>query len=198
MESGFNACAVGNPAEHGPDGEPRELGIAQLYNPDDLARFRVTGAQLRAYCVPGDQHEIHYRGRVVRGFSQELSRPLTAEEIQTQADLLVGLIHFCMGSANRDLRAVDAGAAWGPLTRSYWALVKLQHGLPGLSRSGLSAVHRRLGRAPRDWSEFRASLAQVTLDGNTEKYRGDFGPILDNAERCASVIRETPGIGPEA
>ena len=53
IESGGNPCAIGDPSQRGPDGQPRELGIAQLHNPDDLRRVGVTGAELRAYCVPG-------------------------------------------------------------------------------------------------------------------------------------------------
>ena len=148
LESGGNPCAVGHPAAHGPDGNPREIGISQLYNPDDLARFGVTGAQLRAYCVPGDDHAIVYKGRTVRGFSSALLRPLTAAEMQQQADATIDLIARCMVMATRDLVAVHADAAWSPSTRNYWTLVKLQHGLPGLSHAGLRAgVHRPLRRA---------------------------------------------------
>ncbi|MEO8755873.1 MAG: hypothetical protein ABI624_24685, partial [Casimicrobiaceae bacterium] len=159
-------------------------------NPDDLGRLGLTGAQLRAYCVPGDDHAVTYKGRTVRGFSSALLRPLTAAEIQAQADATVSLIAHCMSSATRDLRAVNAGAAWSPATRNYWTLVKLQHGLPGLSRSGLPAVTRRLQRPPNSWLEFKATLGQVQLDRETMKYLDAFPAILLNAEKCASVFSE--------
>jgi hypothetical protein len=192
LESGGNPCAVGHPAAHGPDGNPREIGIAQLYNPDDLARAGVMGAQLRAYCVPGDDHAISYKGRTVRGFSSALLRSLTAAEMQQQADATIDLIARCMVMATRDLVAVHAGAAWSPSTRNYWALVKLQHGLPGLSHTGLRAVARRLQRAPRSWQEFTATVSNVhvQLDPETMKYRDEFPAILANAEQCASVFAE--------
>lgn len=134
IESGGNPCACGYPAARGPDGHPRELGIAQLYNPDDLRRLGVTGAQLRAYCVPGSDHPVKFKGKVVRGFSSVLSRQLTTEEMQDQADATIKLIVHCMLTAARDLAKVNAGAAWSLSRRNYWALVKLQHALPGLSR----------------------------------------------------------------
>jgi hypothetical protein len=190
LESGGNPCAVGYPAARGPDGCPRELGIAQLYNPDDLQRFGVTGAQLRAYCVPGNDHAITYKGRTVRGFSSALLRPLTADEMQAQADAAVALIARCMTTATADLVGVHAGATWSRSTRSYWALVKLQHGLPGLSRSGLPAVTRRLQRPPMGWQEFKDTLGSVQLDRGTMQYRDDFPRLLHNAEQCASVFSE--------
>jgi hypothetical protein len=155
-----------------------------------VRRFGLTGAQLRAYCVPGDDHAVTYKGRTVRGFSSALLRPLTAGEMQAQADAAVNLIAHCMSTATRDLRAVNADAAWSPATRSYWTLVKLQHGLPGLSRSGLPAVTRRLQRPPSSWLEFKTTLSQVQLDRETMKYRDAFPAILANAERCASVFSE--------
>jgi len=190
LESGGNPCAIGSPASRGPDGNPRELGIVQLYNPDDLRRFGVSGAQLRTYCVPGDDHAVTYKGRTVRGFSSALLRPLTRDEMQVQADAAVALIAHCMSTATRDLVAVHAGAAWSRSARAYWTLVKLQHGLPGLSRSGLPAVTRRLQRPPSSWLEFKTTLGQVQLDSGTMKYRDVFPAILHNAEACASVFSE--------
>lgn len=190
LESGGNPCAVGYPAAHGPDGNPLEIGIAQLYNPDDLVGAGVTGAQLRAYCVPGNDHAIVYKGKTVRGFSSALLRPLTAAEMQQQADATIALIARCMATATRDLVAVHADAAWSPSTRNYWTLVKLQHGLPGLSHTGLRAVARRLQRAPRSWQEFAATVGHVQLDPKTMGYRDDFPRILANAEKCASAFAE--------
>jgi hypothetical protein len=55
---------------------------------------------------------------------------------------------------------------------------------------GMPAVTKKLGRAPRDWQEFRTTLASVKLDSNTEKYRDGFAKILDNAEKTAAVVQE--------
>jgi hypothetical protein len=199
MESGGNPCSVGDPRQHGPDGQPREIGIAQLYNPDDLTGTGVSAAELRAYCVPGDQHETVYRGKKVRGFSQKLSRPLSVGEMQTQARLTVRKIRTAAAAAGKDLLAIGAGAlpAWSPNRRDFWRLVKLQHGLPGLSRSGLPAVTAKLGRPPRDWQEFKNTIAGTPIrnDPRTEGARDQFAWIMGNAERCASTFAESqPGV----
>lgn len=188
-ESGGNPCAVGNPEERGPDGYPKEMGIAQLYNPDDLTVVDppLSSYELRAYCMPGDWHTSMYRHRVVRGFSQDLLRQLTAQEIQRQADGQVGLIARCERTARADLVAIGAAGepGWSRDRRSYWALVKLQHGDPVLSRQGLPAVRRKLGRPPRDWAEFAANLAAAL-----PKYAGVAAVVLHNAEACARAFDE--------
>lgn len=191
LESGGNPCEVGYPPAHGPDGMPLELGISQIYNPDDLGLVdpRLTGAELRACCVPGDQHEILWKGKIVRGFSKQMARPITPQEMNRQAEAAVRLVRRCAAHATRDLASIDAGPRWSPDGTSFWAIVKLQHGLPELSRQGLPAVTKKLGRPPASWSEFRAGLAGVKLGPNVEKYRDDFARILDNAEACASAIR---------
>lgn len=190
MESAGNPCAVGNPAAHGPDRMPKEIGIAQLWNPDDLARLGVTGAELRAYCVPGDQHESTYKKKKIRGFSQALARPLSPAEMRRQADLTVGLIARSAASATRDLVSIDAGPEWSPSGRDFWALVKLQHAFPVLSRAGLPAVTKKLGRPPRSWREFRDAISVVTFAPELEAKRAEFGIVLSNAERAASVVPE--------
>jgi len=194
MESGGNPCAVGYPAAHGPDGNPLEMGYGQYYNPDDLRLVPgTTGAQLRAYCVPGDQHEINYRGKIIKGFSQAMTRSLTDAEMRQQSDLLLALIHRSMGHATADLLAIGAGPSWSRDTRNYWALVKLQHGLPALSREGLPAVTKYLGHPPFSFAEFRATLesgkAKIS-DENEKRYRADFARIFDNAQECASAFQE--------
>lgn len=190
LESGGNPCDVGDPRQLGPDGCPREMGIAQFYNPDDLQRAHVTGAALRACCVPGNQHQVMYRGRIVRGFSRALARPISASEMAEQAQMTIGLVSHCVQSATRDLIAIHAGPAWSRGRRDFWTLVKLQHGLPGLSSSGLPRVTQKLGRPPASWREFRDAIAGVTLDPGTEKYRAEFPKIFDNAEKCARAFSE--------
>lgn len=191
QESGGNPCEVGYPPAHGPDGAPLELGIAQLYNPDDLGLLdpRLTGAELRACCVPGSQHEILWKGKIVRGFSKQMARPITPEEMDRQAQAAVQLVRRCVARATRDLASIDAGPRWSPDGPGFWAVVKLQHGLPELAHQGLAAVTRKLGRPPASWSEFRANLSDVRLGPNVERYREDFARILNNAEACASAIR---------
>ncbi len=171
-ESGGNPCAIGKPGAKGPDGNPREMGIAQLYNPDDLRDFGVTGDELRAYCVPG---------------TQTVSRPLTEAEVQQQASLLVRKISKSRSEASHYMTL--AGARWPSDGVDFWRLVKLVHGLPGLVH-GLVTVAHHLGRAP-SWSEFRRVIeaGEVTLDAATEGYRAEFGRAFDNAEKCTSTMR---------
>lgn len=194
MESGGRPCAVGYPAAKGPDGYPKEMGLGQFYNPDDLTTLKLSSARLRAYCVPGDQHEVRYNGKTIRGFSQELARPLTAAEVKEQADALVGLMTRAMTTATRDLRNVGAGAGWSPSRTDYWALVKLQHGLPEVSSAGLALVTKHLGRPPVGWAEFKAGIQAVKFGPKTEaKYRARIPAILANAEECASAFSASAG-----
>jgi hypothetical protein len=189
MESAGNPCTIGYPPARGPDGLPLEMGIGQFYNPDDLQRLHLTGVELRAYCVPGDQHETVYKGKVIRGFSQLMSRPITLPEMQKQANGTVELIVRSMASASRDLGSVGAGPSWSPGHRAFWALTKLQHGLPALSRQGLPLVKGLLGRSPSSWSEFADALAKVKFSNEIEiKHRADFPRILDNAWECSSAF----------
>lgn len=199
IESGGNPCEIGYPPARGEASGPwadfpREIGIAQLYNPDDLQKLGVTAPQLRAYCEAGDQHETTYKGRKVRGFSQRLSRPLTEAEIDVQARTLVDKIREATRTADRDLAAVRSGRGWSPDRQGYWALVKLQHAFPELSHQGLPAVAKRLGRAPADWREFRAQIDRVRLSSAIERSRAEFPHYLDNAQKCASAFVE-PAIG---
>ena len=189
-ESAGNPCAVGNPEIAGPDGQPQEIGIAQVYNPDDLREIGTTGAELRAYCIPGRYHPTKYKNRIVHGFSQALSRPLTETEMLRQARIAIAKIDKDAQKAQRDLVSIHAGTSWDRSRKDFWTLVKLQHGLPGLSRSGLPAVTKKLGRPPTNWREFRATIHGVTLDRETEKYRKGWNDILDNAEKTAALFAE--------
>jgi len=187
MESGGNPCAVGYPPAHGPDGSPLELGIAQLYNPDDLNVIdpSLTGTELRACCVPGDQHETTYQGRVVRGFSGRMARPMTLREVSRQAAGAVGLIARSARQATEALTSIQAGPAWSLTTRDYWAMVKLRHALPVVVATGLPAVARQLGRPPGSWSEFARVVRSVKFPTDVAVR---VAKAIHNAERCASVI----------
>lgn len=189
-ESGGNPCAIGAPGAVGPDGNPRELGIYQVYNPDDLRKFGVTGAQLRAYCVAG-MAPVNYKGKTVLSHSQGVARPLTAQEMQQQVDVVVAKIKESRDVAGRD--ATAAGVTW-PRTpdaagRDFWRLVKLVHGLPGLVH-GLPTVAARIGHPPASWSEFRSAIesGSVVLDPKTEGYRSQFSSLFNNAEKAASGL----------
>jgi hypothetical protein len=166
IESGGNPCAYGSANAKGPDGHPREQGIGQFYNPDDFSKLKIPSGSMRAYCQPGTQKQ---------------TRKLTADEISAQAKALIGLVQSCRDTAETALR--KAGAQnWNG--RDYWKMVKLVHGIPGLVKGGLAATSAKLGRAPRDWQEYKATLAAVKLDKGTEAYRNLFPKVLANAEKA--------------
>ncbi len=180
-ESGGNPCAIGRADQKGPDGFPREMGIAQLYNPTDLRELRLSSSALRAYCSI-DPNDLE---RVIR--------PLTPAEISVQAKAAIDMVVKSRTAAEHALMA--AGATWRSDSRDFWRLVKLVHGLPGLV-NGLSAVAKHLGRPPASWSEFRKAIEHdVKLDVVTESYRNNppkrinFSDIFDNAEKAAAGIQ---------
>lgn len=191
-ESAGNACAVGDTSAHGVCGRgsetcpdprfgnfPREIGIAQLYNAKDFQDLNLNPADFRAYCGPSQDGK----------FSQVVTRPLTPREIEQQAKAAVEKIQIDQRSATRKLRDVNAGPSWAPDRQDFWRFVKLQHGLPGLANA-MPAITRKLGRAPRDWSEFRQTIAVVKLDPGTERFRKKFPRILNNAEKTAAAVVE--------
>lgn len=187
-ESAGNPCAIGEPGALGPDGNPKEMGIAQLYNPDDLQLAGVTGNQLRAYCVPTKVQVKNSRGQLVWSHSQSVARKLTAAEEAQQAQALVAKIVQARAEASHWLNA--ARALWPSDGVDFWRTVKLVHGLPGLVH-GLMTVATALGRAPSSWSEFRqiAQAGDVKFDPATEAKRSRFASVFDNAEAAAAGVQ---------
>ena len=167
MESDGAPCAFGRASELGPDGFPREIGLGQLYNPDDFKLLKltergITPTTLRSYCVPGTQRR---------------SRALTDEEMEQQVrHAVLDLIQRCMGEADRTVARF--GLQWSP--RDYWTLVKSFHAMPVISDNGMPAVAKKIGRAPRSWSEFREALG---MNANPT-----WAFALDNAEKLGAVM----------
>ncbi len=189
-ESGGNPCAIGNPEGYGPDGNPREMGIYQFYNPDDLKLLKLTGAGLRTYC---SAERVTYKtkdGRTVLGPSQRVSRLLTAAEVTEQANATIDKIVQSRSYAAHYTAA--SGIAWPFDGVDFWRLVKLVHGLPGLVNTGIAHVTAHLGRAPISWAEFRHLIESgaVKCDPATEGYRGKdgFGWIFNNAEKATATM----------
>lgn len=176
VESSGNACAIGNKDAKGPDGNPREMGIAQLYNPDDLKRFGVTGKELRAYCVPG---------------TQKLSRPLTPEEIGRQVRLAIELMkHSARQSAHY---LTDAGIHWSTTGKDYWRAVKLWHALPVIPKYGFVSVSRKLGHPPATWTEFRRGYEAVNPRARynplkDRRNQDGYWRALQNAEETGAFV----------
>lgn len=166
MESDGAPCAFGVRTQLGPDGQPRELGLGQIFNPDDfktlgLAARGITPSSFRAYCAPNTQHR---------------TRALTAQEMDDQVRYtLLALIDRCMQTADRTIAKHDL--KWSGV--DYWKIVKAQHALPVILSQGLPAVVKKLGRAPASWAEFRQALGME----NNARWRKS----LDNAEKLASA-----------
>lgn len=176
VESGGNPCAFGT-RERGADGNPKEIGLVQIFNPDDFANLGIDANKLRTYCVDG---------------TQTCSRLLTADEMFYAVATAIKLIQSCRTRALAKLSSI--GARW-PLRDTY-KLTKLVHALPGLV-NGLATVAKHLGRAPESWQEFRdvATSGDVRFDGNekhgTEHYRGQFAKLFHNAEETGNTVPES-------
>jgi hypothetical protein len=184
MESDGAPCAFGKPGEKGPDGLPREIGIGQLYNPDDfkipdLVNMGITPASLRAYCAPNSQHR---------------TRRLTDKEMRDQ--VLGHLAKIAQAMEVADGVIAKHGLHWS--TADYWKLVKSVHGWPPIENTGLPAVVKKLGRAPTSWAEFRQALGMDVMVKDNDRRSKTYGEMipkyplwhrsLNNAEKLASVI----------
>jgi hypothetical protein len=168
-ESGGNPCSFGSASSKGPDGHPREQGIAQLYNPDDFEKFDIKSGALRVYCVPG---------------TQQCSRRLTDSEMKEHALANMKLILRCREVAGQ--ASAKNGLHWKG--KDIYKLVKLVHGLPGLVKSGMALVVKSLGRPPKDWQEFKVAVDKTKMDDGTEKYRSLFPKLFANAEKVAADL----------
>jgi hypothetical protein len=164
-ESAWNPCSVGAPGSLGPDGNPTEVGVGQLFNPDDFNRFGIQAADYRAYCQPAAPLAAQYRAAVAAKDSaaaraaarqmQSLTRPLTLQEMVDQVHWTL-LAKIDEGMKVADAAVQKYGLQW-PF-RDYWKLVKAPHAYPPILNTGMPAVVKKLGRAPTDWAEFRRVL----------------------------------------
>ena len=172
VESNGNPCAVGLPGVLGPDGYPKEQGIAQLYNPDDFTALGIKSGSLRRYCGKG----------------QTCSRPLTSEEMAVQVKALISLIRNSVAYVQKVLTANGALhlPGWSSTGEGFWRLVKTVHGLPGIT-NGMRFVTAKLKRPPNGWDEFKDQILNqgVKLDSGTEKYRAKYSKVFENAEKTA-------------
>jgi len=188
-ESGGNPCAWGDPPPEGTaeDGNPREIGIGQLYNPDDFNRLKITSSSLRAYCVPG---------------SQRLSRKLSPQEMIDQVTYTV-MEPIMWGMEKVDTLAAQYTLPWGEV--DYWKLVKAPHALPGIINTGFPAVVKKLGRTPGDWNEFRQVLGMDSDEvrqkalkrqpmTDEEKTRWRWMRALDACEKIGNSLTENGGV----
>jgi hypothetical protein len=192
IESGWNPCAIGSPGQTGPDGFPREIGLGQLYNPDDFTREGVSPAAFRAYALVSTADETkalaaQYLAAYANKDSatmhaialkmQTHARALTAQEMDAQVryTLLLPIAH--------DMTIADAavhtyGLSWS--VPDYWKLVKAPHALPAILGNGMPAVVKKLGRAPSSWAEFRSVLGMNSND--------QWNRALNACETCGNAV----------
>jgi hypothetical protein len=142
LESDGNPCAIGEPGQLGPDGNPREIGLGQAYNPDDFAAQRQAVAPLRAYCA---------------GLAQGVTRALTQPERDQQVRVTL-LFKIEQGRDAADATCTQYALPWPSNAADFWKLVKAPHAYPRIVSQGIPAVVNKLGRAPASWDEFRSVL----------------------------------------
>jgi hypothetical protein len=179
IESAGNVCTIGRIDQTAADGSnpyPRELGIGQAYNPDDLKRVGVSAAALRAYCQPpsvmqqlaqqyaqaaaakdtATMHQVMVK-------AQSRTRDLTADEQNQQIDATL-LAKIAQSIPVADTVTKTYSLTWSSV--DWWKLVKAYHAYPRLildnpeayGLGGMHAVVQKLGRAPASWAEFRQTL----------------------------------------
>jgi hypothetical protein len=176
------ACSRGFSGPHtadglllGLDGNPREIGLGQLYNApdgtgDDFTAQGIRPAALRVYC--GSATSL--------ATAQQATRALTDAEEAVQVKALLDLVARCKVKA--DASVARFGLVWPGA--DYWCLVKAPHAEPGILDPGLPAVAHKLGRSPRDWGEFRRVLAYSPWDNALnacEKLASAVGPVTKAA-----------------
>lgn len=174
LESDGNPGAVGDPGAVAQDGNPVEIGIGQLYNPDDFARYGVNPSAFRAYLPYARPLAAQYRDAEKAGdhatmakLSRQLQTPtraLTPDEIDDQARYTL-LKKIGDGISNADSVVTTYGLRWS--MPDYWKLVKAPHAYPPILKA-MPDVVKKLGRAPSSWAEFRMALGMdaMTTDAN--------------------------------
>jgi hypothetical protein len=210
MESGGNPCSVGNPGQLGPDGNPAEIGLGQLYNPDDFRAFKISTQSFRAYAPTAAPLAAAYRQAVADlTAAKKAGRPDTdpavidakrrmasaSHQIQsrtrplTQAEMDDQVRWTLLAKVNEDLAVADRAVAQYSIAHwsapDFWKLVKAPHALPAILGNGLPAVVKKLGRAPASWHEFRAVLG---MEGNPQWVRA-----LNACEECGNAV--APAVG---
>ena len=192
IESGGNPCAVGNPGQLGQGSDqPAEIGLGQLYNPDDFVHLHAPpAASFRAYAPAAAPLAAQYRQAIGTGDSatarhvaleiQSRTRPLTPDEVDAQVRWTL------LAKIADDMTTADHAVARYSLSHwslpDYWKLVKAPHALPGILDQGLPAVVQKLGRAPVSWAEFRSVLG---MEGNAQWKRA-----LDACEVCGNAVAQ--------
>lgn len=164
-ESNGNRCAIGEPGATGPDGHPLEQGLAQLYNPDELAVAQTTSADMRVGC---------------RGNTEEEEAPLTSDQALEHMRAAVKFILRCLNIANAALHL--HGLTWSQ--RDTLRLAKLEHALPGLISQGFTQA--AAAKQASSWDTFVAILPQLVLPEGVQRYH-PYTAELRNAEEVGGL-----------
>jgi hypothetical protein len=185
IESDGNICAVGNKyVTVPPGGAPREIGLVQIYNPDDFKELGVDPLELVAYCVrpaPGQKNP------------QKLAHELTPEQIGRHVTVSLEFIKNKYLYAGRYLAA--SRVPWPATSVDYWRMTKAAHGLPVLVSAGIAQVTKRLGRPPTSWREYRSTYELINPRAKFSQAKHDAGEdqdgyfrALENAEWTGQQI----------
>jgi hypothetical protein len=195
IESGWNPCAVGDPGQLGEGSDqPAEIGLGQLYNPDDFVHLHAPpAASFRAYCPQAAPLAAAYRQAQSAGDKvtmnniarqmQTRTRALTPAEMDDQVHWTL-LAKIASDAAWVDAMFMkDAIRGWSQV--DYWTAVKAPHALPAILGNGMPAVIKKLGRPPASWREFRTVLG---MEGNPQWVRA-----LNACEACGNAVASTVG-----
>lgn len=202
IESDGNPCAVGDPGQI-VNGQPAEIGLGQLYNPDDFARYGVHPAAFRAYCPNAAPLAAAYNA--AKAAHDHVAMAAAARQIQTmtralsQAEMddqvrytLLKKIDDGIANANSVVR--QYGLTWNQ--PDFWKLVKAPHAWPSILNEGMPAVVKKLDRAPSSWAEFRQELGMdgrvLDTDGNSVPKFPLWVRGLNACEACGDAV--TPAV----
>ena len=133
IESGGDTCSGSG---------TRELGIWQLYFPDD-ARYGATPDVLEAICAKSK----------LPGFSIAW---LTPAELDAEVGAGIHKVVAARDTVRRVLGQV--GARWPESSFDFGAAVKQVHAAPAVITELLPKITRRDGRAPASWDAFHRSV----------------------------------------
>lgn len=189
IESGGNPCAVGDPGQLGQGSDqPAEIGLGQLYNPDDFVHLKAPpAASFRAYAPAAAPLAAAYRQAQASGDKatmasiarqmQTRTRALTPSEMDDQVHWTL-LAKIASDKAYVDQLFQRDGIQWSQV--DYWTAVKAPHALPAILGNGMPAVIKKLGRPPSSWKEFRTVLG---MEGNAQWVRA-----LNACETCGQAV----------
>lgn len=188
MESGWNPCSVGNPGQLGPDGQPAEIGLGQLYNPDDFRAFGQTPSKFRAYAPAAGPLAAQYNAAKTAHDTAGMNAAARAMQSRTRAlsdmEMADQVRWTLLAKIDQGVKNADRVVATYSLSHwsvpDYWKLVKAPHALPAILGNGMPAVVKKLGRAPSSWAEFRRVLG---MEGNHQWVRA-----LDACEACGDAV----------